>query len=92
MHEYNAVEKRIVSGWFNKGNDIVVIISIKKVVSIFPQTGYVIKTIGDIPIRVINNKLRAPAPSANAGEIHRAVIQMNNKILETETGMLLIFM
>ena len=48
--------------------------------------------IGVIPIKVINSKFRAPAPSANAGEILRAVIQMNNKILETEAGILLIFM
>lgn len=60
--------------------------------SIFPNTGYMINMIGDIPIKVINSKFRAPAPIANAGEVHKAVIQMNNKILETEAGILLIFM
>lgn len=60
--------------------------------SILPNTGYMINMIGAIPIKVINSKFRAPAPNANAGEILRAVIQMNNKILETEAGILLIFM
>lgn len=48
--------------------------------------------IGDIPIKAINSKFRAPSPNANAGEMHSAVRQMNNKILEIGAGILLIFM
>lgn len=47
--------------------------------------------IGEIPINAINSKFRAPSPNANDGEIHNDIIQINNKDIATELGMLLIF-
>ena len=47
--------------------------------------------IGEIPINAINSRFRAPSPNANDGEIHNDIIQINNKDIATELGMLLIF-